>query len=549
MRDKQRMHHQLHKLGPERMHDVDDHLMTTFTLPDTASLLIAGGDSRIIPDPVTGKSKYGCRNIPEPQVLAFGSSTASTISERGMVAATALQQRLTSELQATPSSDAEAVYRQHASRLRSEIAASCGLSASDEAEVLIAASGTDIHLILAQWLQVQRTIMIDSCETGSGLAAALQGRHFNQESTCNGQAPAHDLVSTWQAELCLLPARQLNGDLADAAQTSARLRQLTDDAANAGKNVLLILTDVSKTGLIFPDISTVLALQQRWPGQVHVLVDACQFRIAPYTIRAYLAQGFMLALTGSKFMTGPTFSGALLLPQALVRRYQLQGLPEGVRAYSNAADWPESLPAAQSLMSGHNFGLLLRWEAALAELRAFQQIDEPAAIRFIRQFGDTIRRRLAEDAHFSLLPTTSLRRSALHTHTGWDEEQTIFSFVLYQPDRPGVASTTGTLDAPSTPDCMYQQKLRKPLSRQDTQRIYLQLQQPSSEPARPGIALGQPVLCGERDGVPVSALRLCLSAPLLVAAQQPEQASMILKNVIVAIDRMVELIEALAYKN
>ena len=536
------------------MHDADDHLMTTFTLPDTASLLIAGGDSRIIPDPVTGKSKYGCRNTPEPQVLAFGSSTASSISERGMAAATALQQRLTSDLQAIPPSDAEAVYHQHAIRLRKEIAASCGLSAPD-AEVLIAASGTDIHLILAQWLQVQRTIMIDSCETGSGLAAALQGRHFNQESTCNGQAPAHDLVSTWQAELCLLPARTLNGDLADPDQTSTRLRQLTDDAANAGKNILLILTDVSKTGLIFPDIATVQALQQRWPGQVHVLVDACQFRIAPHTIRAYLAQGFMLALTGSKFMAGPTFSGALLLPQPVVRRYQLQSLPEGVRAYSNVADWPESLQAAQSLMSGHNFGLLLRWEAALAELRAFQQIDEAAAIRFIRQFGDTIRQRLAEDPHFSLLPTTSLRRSALHAYTGWDEEQTIFSFVLYRPDHRSAASatdTSGASDASSMQDGIsqheQQQQLRqrRPLNRQETQRIYQQLQQPSSEPARPGIALGQPVLCGERDGVPVSALRLCLSAPLLVAAQQPEQASIILKNVIVAIDRMVELIDALA---
>ena len=509
----------------EPLPDLKQQLMTNFTLPDTASLLLTGGDSRIIPDPVTGKNKYGCGSVPDPQLLAFGSSTASTISERGMAAATALRERLLLQLQ---QQSPETVYQRHASRLRHEIATRCGFAETSDADVVIAASGTDIHLILAQWLQVQRTIMIDSAETGSGLAAALQGRHFNQDSTCNGQTPAHDLVSTWQAELCLLPARKPDGALVDVEQTHARLHQLIAEAADAGKNVLLILTDVSKTGLIFPDIATVLALQQRWPEQVHVLVDACQFRIAPHTIRAYLAHGCMLALTGSKFIAGPTFSGALLVPSALVHRHptQMQSLlPEGLQAYSHLADWPASLHAAQSLQSGHNFGLLLRWEAALAELHAFQHTDDAATLAFIRQFGTTVRARLAADSHFSLLPTTSLQRTALHSHTSWDEEQTIFSLVLYRPCQANDA------------------RPRRPLSRSETQQIYQQLQHP--DVGSPAIALGQPVLCGERDGIPVSALRLCLSAPLLVAAQDPAQANNILHNAIAAIDNMVALINAL----
>ena len=43
-------------------------------------LLLAGGGSRLEVDPATGLNAYGCAPRPRPDVLAFGSSTASSIS-------------------------------------------------------------------------------------------------------------------------------------------------------------------------------------------------------------------------------------------------------------------------------------------------------------------------------------------------------------------------------------------------------------------------------------------------------------------------------------
>ena len=49
-------------------------------LPGADELLCLGGDHRIRLDDVSGQNRYGCPPKPDPELLAFGSSTASTIS-------------------------------------------------------------------------------------------------------------------------------------------------------------------------------------------------------------------------------------------------------------------------------------------------------------------------------------------------------------------------------------------------------------------------------------------------------------------------------------
>src|ERR1039457_1544735 len=56
------------------------HCSKASSLPLTIQLLARGGDARILCDPANGQNKYGCASKPEPDVLAFGSSTASTIT-------------------------------------------------------------------------------------------------------------------------------------------------------------------------------------------------------------------------------------------------------------------------------------------------------------------------------------------------------------------------------------------------------------------------------------------------------------------------------------
>ena len=207
----------------------------------------------------------------------------------------------------------------------------------------------------------------------------------------------------------------------------------------------------------------------------------------------------MVALTGSKFLTGPTFSGALLVPRTLARRLKTQPLPPALGAYSARADWPQGWVAARPLPDIANYGLLLRWEAALDELRAFRTIPDHEVSALLSDFARAVETRLATDPAFERLPVPALDRRPLVDAGSWDEIPTIFPFLLRGASR-------------------------RLLRREETARVYSALAQDQSElgGSRSTAALrcqvGQPVPCGHRGGVPVSALRLCASARLVVEA-------------------------------
>jgi len=403
-------------------------------LPSTADLLVAGGDERLALDADSGRNRYGCRPTPDPGLIALGSSTASNISTAAYQAAGALRARY---LQALRSAPELTVYRAALAELRRRLLAFCGCGVDDSPMALLAPSGTDLFMLAANLRQPQCTVLIDPAETGGGVPLALLGPR---------QGAAHTVA-----------VRHADGSLRDAREVDAEYAAIVDAAAARGRQVLLVLTDVSKTGLISPGITSVLALKRRWGAQLDVLVDACQFRIDAATVRAYLAQDFMVALTGSKFMAGPTFSGALLLPRAMA---------------ANAVDAVTNKP---------NFGMLLRWEAALTEMERYAAVPPASRTECARRFEHAATHALGTGSTltFEPLPVPALDRSALGASSGWDLVQTVFPFMLRAPG--------GRL-----------------LDGAEARRLYLLLQQ--ATPGRKRFHLGQPV---------GNALRLCLSAPMI----------------------------------
>lgn len=481
----------------------------------TAQLLVEGGDARIALD--AGKlNRYGFSPFPDPGLGAFGSSTASGISETGFAAADRLRSRL---IQAVTREADAVVYVRELERMRQELLSLCEVSDLAGLELVFAASGTDLHLIAAQLAgagaaQPMLVIIVDATETGSGVAAAVAGRHFSSraaqgEAVIEG-APINGAATVDSAiRVVTVAIRSADGRPRPPADIDAEFASWVTQASCMGQRVLLVLTDISKTGMIAPSPACVLALQRKLPDTLDVFVDACQFRIAASTLRAYLGHGFMVALTGSKFVTGPPFSGALFIPQSAARRLRQQPLPRALSAYSARADWPESWDMAARLDNVANFGLLLRWEAALDELRAFRAVPEAEVENFLQAFARAVHKRLMTDPAFEPLSVPALDRSPMTGRAGWDHIQTIFPFLLFHP--PGLGG-------------------KMPLSREQTSRVYRLLQIDLSDRYESGAAytadataasrfqLGQPVACGSRDGVPVSALRLCVSARLIVEA-------------------------------
>jgi hypothetical protein len=458
-------------------------------LPPIEALLADGGDARLALDPITGRNKYGCPPAPDSGLADFGSSTASVISPRGFDAAVTLRERLA---QACGREPAARIYARELARVRRDLLSLCRLDDLAGLEILFAASGTDVHLLAAELVGGARAtplvcVNVEGEETGSGVPAALAGRHFSTRAALGEAVAQGSPIGASGAAVLSISCRDSSGGLRDPALIEAELDAVVYEAARDRRRVLITVADVSKTGLISPGLDAVLALRRRFPGAVEVLVDACQFRLAPATLRAYLDHGLMVAVTGSKFVAGPTFSGALLIPAEPAERFKVRLLANDLSAYSARAEWPAGWAAGARLPEAANFGLLLRWEAALTELAAFRAAPEPAVCAFMTRFASAISTRLDVDPVFEALPVRPLDRSALGVSGGWDAVITIFPFRLRH--------------LPADRACY--------LSLAAVDDVYRAV---SAEGAR----LGQPVLCGEHDGRPVSALRLCNSARLAV---------------------------------
>lgn len=452
-----------------------DALINALAFPTTAQLLISGGDERILPDSCSGLNKYGCGSTPDNGLLSFGSSTATTVSQAEFSVLNQLRERL---LQEADSDALHAFFATEMERIRREFLTLTCLNDLD-VELIFAASGTDAHFVAARYVaagQPLKILLVQQEETGSGVQAALSA-----------------------AELSFMLLRSADGQLRPVADIDAEVAAQVTQAVTLGQRILLIMVDQSKTGLIAPSLSCVMQLHQRYPDQLHILVDACQFRIAPATLRAYVQMGFMVALTGSKFLAGPSFSGALLLPK-------------GLRI---ASDEPM-----------YNVGLLLRWEAAIFELRRFSALPQDKIVQYLEAFSQAVQQRLLSDPCFEPLAVRALDRQSLQVPQSWDHLQSIFPFMIFRRKDTG----------------------RIPLTREQTLQIYRQLQavQASGEKlAALRYQFGQPVVCGERDGVPVSALRLCISARQISDAAEQQGISAVITDAMAALDKAAWLVEHL----
>lgn len=422
------------------------------SLQKTAQLLISGGDARLTLN-AAGTNKYGCIPFPDDDILAFSSSTASPISTDDFLLANALREQF---------AQADFSAQIHAREMnRQKSAWRELLELENNIRLIFSASGTDLHQAVAENLPNKtRIIMVESNETGSGVAAALKMGN--------------------EVELFSVSLREKNGVLRALSEIDTDVIALTETAILENQDVLLILVDQSKTGNLAPSPQCAISLKKRYAEKFNVLIDACQFRLCKETLHAYLQQEFMIALTGSKFLAAPSFSAILILPR------------------QNSLSFEEET---------RNFGLLLRMEIALQNYRAFSKLSNVQICDVISTFSGEILNFLQNSPYFLPLEKANLAREGLIQMAFWDSLPTIFPFLLLRENAP--------------------------LSIQETLEIYQQL--PTQNPR---CQLGQPVLCGEKN----SALRLCLSAPLITQAAQNQAA---LQNCIQNALRVLKTVEKL----
>lgn len=396
-------------------------------------VLFSGGDSRIVSDPHTGLNKYLCPTMPTPGLVCLSSCTASPISALGFDKAAAAF----FDIVQAPSP------RQQADRL---MALTGGIEArllryfgiGALAQVFLCPSGTDALLTTAMLIAAERpdeamtAILPSASETGTGVPMAAMGRVFD------GPHSGTPLIE------CAGKAVEISLRLADGSpRCEGEVNKAFADATAAAKgNVIVYLTHSTKTGLIAP-VSP--------PSGADVIVDACQARIAPETVAAYLRRGWPVVVTGSKFFGGPTFSGAVLFPRARLPAIGRRLLP----------------PA---LCDDGKLGTALRWTAALAALDAFEPLSVKTA-EVLSNRAAAVERALASNP--ALVPIGGLQPHGF----GWADLPSIFTFGVRDPMDRG-----------------------RLLSAAELRPLYKQL-------AQMGVLLGQPVNLG-----PFGGLRLAFGA-------------------------------------
>jgi hypothetical protein len=471
-------------------------------------LLGGGGDPRLSIDPASGANGYGCRPFPCPDTLSFASSTATSISARAYERARIAREAL---MQSAIATGIDAAFDARLEAMRDELKACLGLARSG-ADVVFSPSGTDSQL-QALWLARAllgpglATVIVAADQTGSGTADTARGNHFSAATAHGIQVRkgepiaglAHSVTSV------ALPLLGETDEFRAPAEIDAQVLDAIERSIANGAGVLLQIMDCSKLGWRAPSRSCLDEIAARWPDQVQIVVDACQMRLGRPRLKHYLDRGYMVIITGSKFFTGPPFSGALLVPASLSKA--LEGVTEiapGLREYTSRGDWPMHW---RDLRSGFpiraNFGQWLRWEAALDEIRAYYEVSGESRARALSVFGEGVQRIIASSPSLHLLPPQQRPE-----HDSRDDEEltqpTIFPFVIRHGGR-----------ILSLDEC---RKIYRALARDARVEVSADARRRDPQIAAEICLIGQPVALGE-----IAALRISASARLVTGSWSPDE--------------------------
>ncbi|WP_158809310.1 hypothetical protein [Beijerinckia sp. L45] len=463
-------------------------------LRDTATYLAAGGDSRLDLDAATDLNKYGCSVVPRGSAANFGSSTASSISPRAFQR---VERALASWHSATASQGQAAALDRHVDAMRDELADLLGLSQVD-VDIILSPSGTDaqlhaLALFHAATAVPVATIVVGADETGSGAVFTAAGRHFDVVTATGKRVQKGARIDgmTRVAPTTHIPANGPDGPRS-TDEIDRDLVAAIKEADRNGYKILLQAMNASKLGRRYPSDSCLAEIRVRWSGTVQIVIDACQMRLSRRRLRHHLQCGDMVIVTGSKFFTGPAFSGALLAPSSFCDRLSGPGdIPSGMADYMLRYQWPVRRRHIRTAFAETGCpGAWLRWEGALAEMRSYYSVPHHFRTHALQRFSSAVGKLYGDGCR----PTTFDGDPAADV---MDEEfavRTLFPFVLHEK---------GTPVSPQRASLLHRQLNNDTRLSPMTAEI--------RNPAYRMYSIGQPVLL-ERDGQATAALRVSADA-------------------------------------
>lgn len=506
-------------------------------------VLVAGGDTRLRLDGHTGQNRYGVPPRPRPEAVHFSSSTASAISDYGFLFCDLLRRDLLSEISNQKLAPAT-VRARVANATGQAILRLLRLSAGDAA-VCIAPSGTDAELMAVLVARAgaagrpMTNLLIAPEESGRGLRHAAKGHYFDDITAAGVKVKVGTpVLDDLSIGLCEVAIRDNGGRPRTAEQIDSDFLAAGAAALAEGRHVLAHLLLSSKTGLSAPTRLAVKALVAMAPDRVDVVVDACQMRSPFAELGEDLKRGWMLQVSGSKFLTGPPFSGALVVPAAFQGRAASVGdalaMAPGV---GHSSDWTFDW-ASQMIETGGphpSFGPVFRWLPALMEAELLLALDEDFRHWAFSNFRRVIVESVADSPWLRRIPggaddTLGNQRDALAC-------QSILSFAVMGARADGSTSMLTEVAC---------RQLFELLNR-DVSGLATDLDPIARTQAHLQAHIGQPVTIEGPDG-PVTALRMVLGARFftIVGFAGPGAAEAALLSEIADAKRAIAKVEFLA---
>jgi len=337
----------------------------------TEYLLMSGGDLRLNIDEFELLNKYGCRPFPRPEAFTFASSTATSISN---FAYDKTDKARTILIQKSLKHGFKKTTVEFSELLKNNLRKA--LKINDECQIIFSPSGTDSSLQIAGITQILTNkeithVLVASDETGSGVPAALKGLHFENTTALNIPIKKGDEIEGFRdVEVIEITLRDKKGDLKSSSQLDTEVFNAISKTNELGRHIVLHAMDQSKLGYQSPSEEMIHKLDTLNNLSMQIIVDGSQLRLDPKDIQNYLKQGYILTITGSKYFTGPPYSGALIIPKNVSKSIDAvkKKLPEGLNQYYNHTDWPSSWLCAKDLSDGFNYGSYMRWNAAIVEM-------------------------------------------------------------------------------------------------------------------------------------------------------------------------------------
>ena len=356
-------------------------------------LITQGGDERL--DILNnGFNKYLVNPVDFTNVFNRGSCTCSPFSSDGYGAAADLHARLSDQ-------EFDRVRLEHTSKIKNLI----NYKDHDRFHVFYAPSGSDLcyyQLLFAKLINPDLDIYsLITCpeELGSGSNSAIEGRYFFKTNQFGGDVNLGGAISNeFNIECARFAARDSDGEIVNHSRKIQDVIHSKYKTHSVNANMVI----GSKSG-----IENSINIVSQTADNVFWTVDLCQFRASRALINGLLGMNCAIMLTGSKFYESPPFCAALLVPKTLTERFSNfdTDLIESFAGIFSRYDIPEEFAELrQHLPDYRNYGLLLRWEAALVAMLKLAELDQYDINSRIDEWHIAVVDRLTQKICFDLMP-------------------------------------------------------------------------------------------------------------------------------------------------